>query len=539
MFQTALRRKLLIGALALPLVAGGFALQDRTTRDGARLFDQVMSLVSDRFVDTVNNAELYEKAARGLVQQLNDPYSELLTPRQMERFQGTSSGRYGGVGMQIENQAGAITVVKVFPHTPAERAGVVEGDRIVGVDTASTRGWSVQQVSDALTGRPGTRVRARFMRPGVPQVIEHTLTRAEINVPAVPYTLMLDGQVGYIALQSFNEHATSELQASVERLTRQGARSIVLDLRGNPGGILEQGLNVADLFLREGQQIASIRGRQGMNQTFNARQRQHYPDMPLVVMLNGYSASASEIVAGALQDHDRALVVGNTSFGKGLVQSVYQLQGGYALKLTTAKWFTPAGRTIQKERVADPGVAGDDEGMPEPDSLETAADVQDRPVYRSTGGRVLRGGGGITPDVVVPEDTNTTAEQEFARAVAPKAGIVRATLYTYGLELRETVRSPNFTVRPEWRDEYFRRLAAAGVQMDRRQYDAAAPMIDRMIGDQVARFAFGDSTAFRRQLPSDPQMMRALEMLRRSQTQRDLFTMAQASRPADDETRRP
>ncbi len=538
MLRTSLRRTLLVGAIVIPLIAGGFMLQDRTTRDGARLFDQVMSLVNDRFVDTVDNAALYEKAARGLVQQLNDPYSELFTPKQMERFQGTSSGRYGGVGMQIENQEGQITVVKVFPHTPAERAGIVEGDRIVGVDTSTTRGWSVQQVSDALTGKPGTQVRARFMRPGVAQVIEHRLTRAEINIPAVPYALILDGDVGYIPLQAFNEHATSEIQATVDRLTRQGARSIVLDLRGNPGGILEQGLNVADLFLKEGQQIASIRGRQGMNQSFNARNRQHYPDVPLVVMVNGYSASASEIVAGALQDHDRALVVGNTSFGKGLVQSVYQLQGGYALKLTTAKWFTPSGRSIQKERVGGEGDLAD-AGQPAPDSLETEAVKENRPVYESMGGRKLFGGGGITPDVIISEDTISTAEQEFARAMAPKAGIWRATIYGYAVELKPTVRSADFTVRPEWRGEFYRRLVAAGVEVDRRQFDAATPLVDRELGTQVARLAFGDSTTFRRMLPNDPQMGQVLEMLRRSSTQRELFALAQAATPSVSNTRRP
>jgi carboxyl-terminal processing protease len=538
MLHITLRRKLLIGALAIPLIAGGFMLQDRATRDGARLFDQVMSLVSDRFVDTVDNAALYERAARGLVQQLNDPYSELFTPKQMERFQGASSGRYGGVGMQIENQEGTITVVKVFRNTPAERAGIQEGDRIVGVDTATTRGWSVQQVSDALTGRPGTQVRARFMRPGVATAIEHRLTRAEINIPAIPYAVMLDGNVGYISLQTFNEHATSELQSSVDRLARQGARSIVLDLRGNPGGILEQGLNVADLFLKEGQQIAAIRGRQGMNQTFAARNRQHYPDIPLVVMVNGYSASASEIVAGALQDHDRALVVGNTSFGKGLVQSVFQLQGGYALKLTTAKWFTPSGRTIQKERVGGEGVMAD-AGQPAPDSLETEAVKEDRPVYRSMGGRTLYGGGGITPDVIVPEDTLSTAEQEFSRAMAPKAGTWRATVYSYSLELRGAVRSPDFTIRPEWRDELYTRLSAAGVDVDREMYNAARPLVERVLGDQITRLAFGDSAAFRRQLPTDPQMSRALEMVRRSQSQHELLSMAQASSPAVQNTRRP
>src|SRR5919202_994389 len=225
-----LRRAVLVSTLLLPAAIGGFVLQERQSRDGARLFDQVLSLVADRFVDTVDTGTLYEKAARGLVQQLNDPYSELFAPKQAERFSQTSTGRYGGIGMQIEKQQDNIVVVRVFPNTPAERAGVVEGDRIIGVDTASTRDWSSQQVSDAILGPPGTKVRVRFARPGVAQPIEHTLSRAVIHIPAVPYTLMLDGRVGYIPLQSFNETASRELTDAIERLTKQGAKSLGLDL---------------------------------------------------------------------------------------------------------------------------------------------------------------------------------------------------------------------------------------------------------------------------------------------------------------------
>src|ERR671934_447873 len=172
-----LRRKALIAAAALPILAGGWALQSRTSRDGARLFDQVLSLVADRFVDTVDTATLYEKAARGLVQQLDDPYSELFSPKQLKRFSTQSTGRYGGIGMQIENQEGNITVVRVFPHTPAEAAGGIEGDRIVGIDTMTTRGWTSQQVSDVLVGTIGTKVSVRFARPGVTQPIQHSFAR--------------------------------------------------------------------------------------------------------------------------------------------------------------------------------------------------------------------------------------------------------------------------------------------------------------------------------------------------------------------------
>ena len=526
-----LRATVVAGALLLPVVIGGFSFRERAAHDGARVFDQVMSLVSDRFVDTVDASALYEKAARGLVSQLHDPYSELFSPTELKRFSTQSTGRYGGIGMQIENQDGSIVVVHVFSHSPAQSAGVQDGDHIIGIDTASTRGWTSQQVSDVLIGTVGTQVKVRFSRPGVSEPIEYAFTRAEIHVPAVPYALMLDDKIAYIPLQTFNEDAADELQTSVNKLIKEGAKSIVLDLRNNPGGILDQGLQVADLFLKSGQQIASVRMRQGPPQVYTAHDDEHIQEVPLVVMVDGYSASAAEIVTGALQDHDRALVVGTTSFGKGLVQTVFPIDGGWALKLTTGKWYTPSGRSIQKNRKAiNPDDVQANATEAPPDSLEKESVKQNRPAYRSDAGRIVYGGGGITPDVIVSDDTISTQEQQFFKAIAPKYPAVRGVLYSYALELKGQV-SPNFTVKPEWRNELYRRLEAAKITVDRAQYDSAAPLINRWIGNQVAELAFGDSAEFRREIPDDKQLQRAVDLLRKGATQKDLFSLAQASAP--------
>jgi carboxyl-terminal processing protease len=230
------RKLLLIGIVTAPLLAGGFVLQDRSTTDGARLLDQVLTIVSNRFVDSVESAALYEKAARGLVHELNDPYSVLLSPKELATFNAQTGGKYGGVGMEIGEVQGFVTVQRVFPHTPAEQAGVIEGDRIIQIDTAHTRGWTTTQVSDVLKGPPGTRVSVKFQRTGVAEPIPVTFTRANVRIPAVPYAIMLDGKIGYIPLQQFNETATEELEASIGRLTQEGARGLVLDLRGNGGG---------------------------------------------------------------------------------------------------------------------------------------------------------------------------------------------------------------------------------------------------------------------------------------------------------------
>ena len=517
------RKAALIGALLVPVVAGGFLLQSRPQREGAALLDQVMSLVNDRYVDTIPLSDVYEKAAAGLVKELNDPYSELLTPRDLKQFNSRTGGRYGGLGMLIEEdpQLHVIRVVTVYPNTPAENGGVREGDLIARVDSASTRGWTINQVSDSLTGTPGTKVRVTFARPGVTQPIEGTFTRAIIRIPAVPYTLTFKDKIGYIPLQTFNENAAENVQAAVQQLQARGARGVILDMRGDPGGILEQSLQVANMFLPQGQLIASVKGREGPMQVESAKSSAIAPTIPLIVLTDERTASASEIVTGALQDHDRALVVGQTSFGKGLVQGVYTLDGGYALKLTTGKWFTPSGRSIQRPRKFVNGQFVEEN----PDSNETDATKKNRPAYKSDAGRVVYGGGGITPDVIVQDDTLTTPEQAFAKAIAPKSQDFFTTLADYSMELAKKVQ-PDFTVQPAWADEFFTRLQAKGVTIDRKAYDAASRYISRALEQRVSHYAFGDSTAKRRDLPYDAPLRKAIDLLSHGGSQRELFVAA-------------
>ena len=237
-----MRRKTSLAILAVvlvPVVASGFLLQSRAERNGVVLLDQVLELVSKRFVDTLSQDAIYEKAARGLIRELNDPYTELMSPRDRKQFSTRTDGRYGGLGMSIEQRDQQIIVANVFPNTPAERGGVREGDRIIQVDTMSTRGWTTQKASDLLTGTPGTKVRVKFSRPGVSDPIESEFVRAIVLVPAVPYAITF-GSVGYVPLLTFNEHATTDLAARIRELTARGAKGVIIDLRGNPGGRLDR-----------------------------------------------------------------------------------------------------------------------------------------------------------------------------------------------------------------------------------------------------------------------------------------------------------
>ena len=406
--------------LLLPMAAGGFLLQGAPARTTPRLFEQVLSIVATRYVDSLQEPAIFEKAARGLVRELNDPYSELLAPKANEEFNRSVGGRYGGVGMLLEEQknTGPIRVVvnRVFPHTPAEEGGVLEGDQIVTSRFARRHGRHEDRQRVQRAARRRRNDGARHLRAAGCRRADQALVQARHHSRA-------RRAVRHDRWRSHRLHPAPDLQrehrrgsqAAAAKLVSQGAKGLVLDLRDNGGGIVEQSLAVSSLFLKEGQPIVNVRGRNTPDEIARASNEHLAAQPPLVILTDGNTASASEIVAGALQDHDRALVLGTTSFGKGLVQSLFPLDGGYALKITTGKWYTPSGRSIHRERklLADGRLV-----ETKPDSLETEAEKQARPAFKSDAGRIVYGGGGITPDVIVPDDTLSTAEQEFYRATS-------------------------------------------------------------------------------------------------------------------------
>ena len=259
--------------LALPIAIGGFAqAPTRQPPTESRLFAQVLERVGLFAVDSVSRTDLYEKAARGLVEQLGDPYASLLSPAELATFTREDIGNdYAGLGVQIEDQAGVATVTQVFPHTPAATGGVLAGDRILRVDSVATPGRALEEVSNLLLGKPGTPVTVTFARAGVVEPITSRFTRALVHIPAVPYALVLDGGVGYVPLQRFNASAAAEVAAAVVRLQREGARSYVIDVRGNTGGDMDQSLAISELFLNQGQELASLRWRGDSVDRYHAR----------------------------------------------------------------------------------------------------------------------------------------------------------------------------------------------------------------------------------------------------------------------------
>src|SRR5436190_14263263 len=436
------------------LVSGGWFLQRESEPAGsvyqqARLFDDVLAHVADYYVDSLDEKQLYQMAIDGMLDQLGDPYSVFLKPEDFRQLSEATTGNYSGLGIQIDVRDGWITVVAPLPDTPAERAGVQTGDRIVQLDGRSTEGWKQDQAVKELRGPAGTAAELLIRRTGVDKPITYRLTPATRHIRSFHprITMMLDDRVGYIALSPVSESSTRDVSQAIDTLLKQGMKSLIFDLRGNPGGLLDQGVAVSDLFLNPGKAIVETRGRApGSSHEFSDARPQQWPRLPIVVIVNGGSGSAHEIIAGALQDHDRAVLVGTPTFGKGLVQSFWRLTPETGLKLTTARWFTPSGRTIQRvtrnEAEQEAQVIAAQRGQD--------TKIDSTAIFHTDAGRTIYGGGGIRPDLYVVADTFTTGERAFVRALADKTPLYQDAVTTYALELKENhqLNSPDFTVTP-------------------------------------------------------------------------------------------
>ena len=534
-----------IGLVAIiSFFSGGWLLQRGVASDGnvyqqARLFDDVLGHVSTYYVDSIGETDLYQKATRGMLEQLKDPYSVLLTGDDYKALTEQTSGNYAGLGIQIDVRDGWITVVAPLPETPAERAGIETGDQIIEVDGKSTEGWKNDQAVKALRGDAGSKIAITIRRAGITDPIKYRLTRAQIHMRSVPPGTMFGSGVGYISLNPVSETSAEELRQEISSMKGKGMKSLIMDLRGNPGGLLDQGVKVADLFLDTRQEIVSTRGRaRGSTKEFFDEARQVWPDLPIIILVNDGTASAAEIIAGALQDHDRAVVVGAPTFGKGLVQTLFPLGEGVALKLTTARWFTPSGRTIQRIAKDEEDQATQaamavlaDTVLNAPDKESTDSALKERPIFHTDAGRVVRGGGGIVPDLVVRLDTLTAPEREFAKALGNGLPQYRDALTTIALDAKKThgVKAETFKVTPEMRQQVYQRLRSKDITIAPAVFDGAAKLIDEQLGFEIARYVFGRPAEFRRRAARDPQMQTAMGLLRKAQTPKQLMSLAQAN----------
>ncbi len=363
-----------------------------------KLLDNVAFYINQKYVDSIDVKEMTYSGIRGMIETL-DPFSTLQDIKAHDQLMEMTEGKYEGLGMTIAKRGDFITIISPIEGTPAYRMGLRAGDQVTRIDGESTEGMSTEDASKLMRGERGTTVVLTIQREGVGEPLEYEVERALIELTSVPYHGVINGGIGYVRLSKFSKESGKELREAVEDLKNENVKGMILDLRSNGGGLLDQAVETANLFLERDKLIVYTQGRSEVKREFHATREPVFTDGPLVVLVNEGTASASEIVSGAIQDWDRGVIIGNTTFGKGLVQQIFGMSNDTYLKLTIAKYYVPSGRCIQKPETAKrrkPGAPVQVE-EDEPDSLVEV----EKEVFYTNGGRKVYGGGGIVPDIEI------------------------------------------------------------------------------------------------------------------------------------------
>ena len=505
-------------AVMVSALVGGFfggsvlATQDRVTQR-YKVFGAALAAVEGNYIGEVESDRLVYQAIGGMLQTL-DPHSSFMDPRSYARLRERQEGRYYGLGISITVIDGNITVMSLFEGSPAYKKGIRRGDIIARIEGANAKGLNSEQAVSRLRGQRGTSVNISIRRQGYDELIDLEVERDEIAIPTVRAAFMVDETSGYIWLRDFSENSDRDLQQALRELSSQGMEQLLLDLRDNPGGPLDQAIKVSNEFLPRGEMIVYTRGRvPNSDQDYHATEESEYTELPLVVLVNRNSASASEIVAGAIQDHDRGLIVGETTFGKALVQSIYRISQGAGLALTTARYYTPSGRLIQRQW----------DGTFDEYLTYALREQQPRPHLNSDlqytdGGRAVFGGGGIEPDrnMVGPYSGFNparlgrllSARQSFAR-FAQKFGAEGDTRIQREARDREIV-APGFTIDEELLEDFKAQVRGEGVTLDEAMFAEDVDFVRAMLHYEIDLALFSVEEAKRNLLAKDPQAQYAL-----------------------------
>jgi carboxyl-terminal processing protease len=492
----------LLGGLYGPSVRATSDNSD-TAQDSVKNFTHVLAIVQHNYADPVDvDKAVYDGAIPGMLRVL-DPHSNFFDPRQYALFREEQQGKYYGVGMIVAPRENQTVVQAPFVGSPAYKAGIRPGDIILKVDGKVCTGLSTNEVADMLKGAKGTTVHISLGREGWENSIEVTVVRDEIPRPGVEYYTMLKPGVGYVRVSTFNETTDSDLTDALKQLDVSKLDGLIIDLRANGGGLLNQAVGMADLFLDKNELVVSHRGRQSPERRYYAVRGNQGIDVPLIILVNGQSASASEIVAGAIQDHDRGLIVGETSFGKGLVQTQFPLSEDTALLLTTARYYTPSGRLIQRDY-----------------KNETLYDYHYNPkpphapeVKLTDTGRQVFGEGGITPDVIAPTPKyNSFQELLLRRGVFyPLAQGVGDFARFYLGEKPEITK--DFVADEKVLGQFRKYLGQEHIKFTEDDISSNLAWLNWKIKREVFTTVFGLNEGYRIELLEDPQLQKAGEAI--------------------------
>ncbi len=487
-----------LGALFGQHLGGAMPSSEGDIRDSLRTFAQVYDMVEQNYAEPVDpNKAIYNGAIPGMLHVL-DPHSNFFDPKSYALLREEQSGKYYGVGMQVGPRNNKVIVIAPFAGAPAYRAGIRPGDIIVGVDGKPTDNLSVSDVAELLKGPKGTTVRISVLREGSPKPLEFTVIRDEIPRHSVDLHFMIRPGVGYMHVSGFQETTDQEVTQALDEMG--DLKGLILDLRQNPGGLLSEGVGVADRFLRKGQVIVSHHGRNSAEKVYHATHGNGGKEYPLVVLVSRGTASAAEIVAGAIQDHDRGLIAGETTFGKGLVQTVYPLSENTGLALTTAKYYTPSGRLIQRDYN---GISLYDYYYGREESPESEAN---REVRLTDSGRTVYGGGGITPDVkLTPVKSN-----KFQETLLQKYAFFNFSKHY--IAIHKSI-GRDFVVDEQVLQEFRRFLDEQKVPFTESELAENLDWVKSSIKAELFVNQFGQESGLRVQAEADPWVNKALDLL--------------------------
>jgi len=506
---------LIAGCLLGGLLGGGVQADADQTESGLWHFGQVLALVEDEYVGETDSTKLVESAIGGLLSAL-DPHSNYLDAESFNEMRDEQRGRFHGLGIQITKRGAdkPLTIIAPIDGTPAWRAGLQSGDVIAEIEGQPTLDLTVQQAVKLLKGHKGTKVTITVERPGLAESFDVTIERDEIPIQSVRVAYMVSEDTGVVRIGNFNTTTADELDAAVDQLREQGMERLILDLRGNPGGLLEQAVEVSERFIEPGKMVVYTQGRiPGSNQQFVAREPRNRIDIPLVVLVDGASASASEIVSGAVQDHDRGLIVGESTFGKGLVQRVIPIQAGEAgaVAVTTAKYYTPSGRLIQRDYsdLDDYYLHNDSEAVEDGDELQVPVVEEipepEREIFHTSSGREVFGGGGITPDHSI----------EASRASEIWFSLLRENL-PFDFAVRYVADHPDlerdFRMDEAMWNEFRSFLTQRESELTEEELNSARDELDGRLRANIARIKWGQDAEAQILAETDAQMQKALEL---------------------------
>lgn len=502
----------LLVILGITLV-GVVLAQRETSYEQLKLFSEVLHMVETRYAEDVNSKELIQAAIDGMLGSL-DPHSQLMEPEEHSELMIGTKGRFGGLGIQIGIRDEVLTVISPLEGTPAYRLGIQPGDRIIEIEGESTSGISLREAVNHLRGSPGTQVTITIERRGLSEPFSLTITREIIEVDAIPYYGKVTPDIGYVRLANFSEKSGEEVANAIQDLKNRGAKKFIFDLRNNHGGLLKEALEVSEVFVKKGTLVVSTRGRiLGSTKEYRTEKEGVSVEDPLVVLVNQGSASASEIVSGAIQDWDRGVILGDTTYGKGTVQSVERLSDqNHYLKLTTAYWYLPGGRSIDAELLKKEQ-RKDQERLGE-QRVEAGVSI-----YSTVGElhREVPSGGGVVPDleVNIPEPT------EFEKKIYPH----RDLLYRYAVEFTASHKgiTKEFKEMEELVEGFKNNLRKEGIEFKEEEFEEAKDHVKIILKNQVAEILWGTTGNYEVSLQDDIQVQESIQLLNKANNRKDLF----------------